>query len=81
MDILVIGLVKRFSKELSKEHSKKQNFCTRIGPLHFVAVADIAGGDIAFLVDRVRRVQDGKFVKCPNESYSPFARFLLINIC
>ena len=32
LNILVIN-VEKFSKELSKEHSKKQNFCTRLGPL------------------------------------------------
>ena len=34
LNILVIGFVKKFSneRERSKEHSKEQNFCTRIGP-------------------------------------------------
>ena len=33
LNILGMGLVKKFSKELSKEHSKEQHSCTRIGPL------------------------------------------------
>ena len=36
LNILVINVDEKFSKELSKEHSKRQNFFTRIGPLVFV---------------------------------------------